>query len=67
MLQIVGDVDESLPRVCNELGIVLSKDEKKLNMRPLLRIICNRFYGNFTGYYYTLLLIRCFRCYIISI
>ncbi|BFY97191.1 hypothetical protein BsWGS_00231 [Bradybaena similaris] len=48
--QIVGDVDESLPRVCDELGIHLSKEEQKLNIRPLLRLVCRRFFGEFTGF-----------------
>ena len=47
--QIVGDVDESLPRVCDELGISLTKEEKKLNIRPLLRLVCHKFFGDFTG------------------
>ena len=49
MLQIVGDVDDSLPRVCDELGISLTSEEKKLNIRPLMRIVCRRFFGDFTG------------------
>ena len=49
LYQIVGDVDESLPRVCDELGISLTKEEKKLNIRPLLRLVCNKFFGDFTG------------------
>lgn len=48
--QIVGDVDESLTRVCDELGIHLSKEEQKLNIRPLLRLVCKRFFGDFTGF-----------------
>uniref|UniRef100_A0A3B3ZYG0 Tr-type G domain-containing protein n=1 Tax=Periophthalmus magnuspinnatus TaxID=409849 RepID=A0A3B3ZYG0_9GOBI len=47
--QVVGDVDTSLPRVLDELGIHLSKEELKLNIRPLLRLVCNRFFGEFTG------------------
>ena len=47
--QVVGDVDECLPRVCDELGISLNKDERKLNIRPLLRLICARFFGGFSG------------------
>jgi len=27
LCQVVGDVDESLPRVCDELGIHLTKDD----------------------------------------
>ena len=42
-------MDTSLPRVLDELGIHLSKEELKLNIRPLLRLVCNRFFGEFTG------------------
>lgn len=48
-VQVVGDVDTSLPRVLDELGIHLSKEELKLNIKPLLRLVCNRFFGEFTG------------------
>lgn len=48
--QIVGDVDENLPRVCDELGISLTKEEKKINVRPLLRLVMKRFFGAFTGF-----------------
>ncbi|XP_075894731.1 116 kDa U5 small nuclear ribonucleoprotein component [Nelusetta ayraudi] len=48
--QVVGDVDTSLPRVLDELGIHLTKEELKLNIRPLLRLVCNRFFGDFTGF-----------------
>uniref|UniRef100_A0AAR2JSD2 116 kDa U5 small nuclear ribonucleoprotein component n=1 Tax=Pygocentrus nattereri TaxID=42514 RepID=A0AAR2JSD2_PYGNA len=47
---VVGDVDTSLPRVLDELGIHLTKEELKLNIRPLLRLVCNRFFGEFTGF-----------------
>ena len=47
--QVVGDVDESLPRICDELGIHLTKDESKMNIRPLLRLVLGRFFGTFTG------------------
>ncbi|PVD31093.1 hypothetical protein C0Q70_10371 [Pomacea canaliculata] len=48
--QVVGDVDECLPRVCDELGVHLTKEEQKLNIRPLLRLVCRRFFGDFTGF-----------------
>lgn len=48
--QVVGDVDECLPRVCDELGIHLTKEESRLNIRPLLRIVLSRFFGAFTGF-----------------
>lgn len=58
--KVVGDVDTSLPRVLDELGIHLSKEELKLNIRPLLRLVCNRFFGEFTG-------MICFHCLIIRL
>ena len=48
-MQVVGDVDECLPRVCDELGVHLTKEEQKLNIRPLMRLMCRRFFGDFTG------------------
>ncbi|CAG0889247.1 unnamed protein product [Darwinula stevensoni] len=48
--QVVGDVDESLPVVLEELGIHLTKEESTLNIRPLLRLICSRFLGDFNGF-----------------
>lgn len=48
-LQVVGDVDTSLPRTLDELGIHLTKEELKLNIRPLLRLVCKKFFGEFTG------------------
>lgn len=48
--QVVGDVDECLPRVCDELGISLTKEERKLNIQPLMRLVCRRFFGDFTGF-----------------
>ena len=46
---MVGDVDASLTRVCDELGIHLTKEESKMNIRPLLRLVLSRFFGSFTG------------------
>ena len=47
--QVVGDVDTTLPQVLDELGIVLSKTEMKLNIRPLLRLVCQKFFGENTS------------------
>uniref|UniRef100_A0A2K5HV48 116 kDa U5 small nuclear ribonucleoprotein component n=1 Tax=Colobus angolensis palliatus TaxID=336983 RepID=A0A2K5HV48_COLAP len=49
LAQVVGDVDTSLPRTLDELGIHLTKEELKLNIRPLLRLVCKKFFGEFTG------------------
>eukprot|EP00095_Tigriopus_kingsejongensis_P010253 maker-scaffold178_size283195-snap-gene-0.10 protein:Tk10253 transcript:maker-scaffold178_size283195-snap-gene-0.10-mRNA-1 annotation:"116 kda u5 small nuclear ribonucleoprotein component" len=48
--QVVGDVDTCLPSLCEELGIRLTKEESKMNIRPLLKLICTRFFGDFNGF-----------------
>uniref|UniRef100_A0A7E4W7P8 Tr-type G domain-containing protein n=1 Tax=Panagrellus redivivus TaxID=6233 RepID=A0A7E4W7P8_PANRE len=48
--QVIGDVDTSLPTICAELGILLSKSEARMNVRPLLALICRRFFGDFTAF-----------------
>lgn len=49
--QVVGDVDGNLPGLLDELGIRLTKSEMRLNIRPLLRLVCSRFMGdNFAGF-----------------
>jgi U5 small nuclear ribonucleoprotein component len=47
--QIVGDVDEGLPQTCDELGISLTKQERNMNIKPLLQIVLRKFFGDFTG------------------
>ncbi|CAN0361301.1 unnamed protein product [Lampetra planeri] len=47
--QVVGDVDVLLPRTLEELGVHLTKEELKMNIRPLLRLVCKRFFGDMTG------------------
>ena len=47
--QVVGDVDTTLPQVLDELGIVLTKKEMKMNIRPLLRLVCQKFFGDNTS------------------
>ncbi|KAG8196595.1 hypothetical protein JTE90_014156 [Oedothorax gibbosus] len=48
--QVVGDVDATLPQLMDELAINLTKTEMKLNVRPLLRLICSKFVGDFNGF-----------------
>ncbi|XP_014666920.1 PREDICTED: 116 kDa U5 small nuclear ribonucleoprotein component-like [Priapulus caudatus] len=48
--QVIGDVDTTLPKVLDELGIYLNKHEMKMNIRPLLRLVCQKFFGEFTGF-----------------
>jgi len=50
LAQVVGDVDVSLPMLCQQLGIRVTKEESKMNIRPLLKVICSRFLGDFTGF-----------------
>ncbi|XP_057336183.1 116 kDa U5 small nuclear ribonucleoprotein component-like isoform X2 [Microplitis mediator] len=48
--QVVGNVDTTLPGVLDELGIRLTSKEMKMNTRPLLRLICTRFFGDLSGF-----------------
>jgi U5 small nuclear ribonucleoprotein component len=48
--QTVGDVDSTLVDTLGELGIRLSASELKLNIRPLLKLVCARVFGEFTGF-----------------
>ncbi|GAB0097760.1 116 kDa U5 small nuclear ribonucleoprotein component [Sergentomyia squamirostris] len=48
--QVVGDVDTALADTLTELNIKLTKEESKSNIRPLLRLIMNRFCGDFCGF-----------------
>lgn len=48
--QVVGDVDSTLPKALDELDIYVSKEEMKMNIRPLLRLVCSRFLGSFSGF-----------------
>ncbi|XP_058806978.1 116 kDa U5 small nuclear ribonucleoprotein component [Phymastichus coffea] len=48
--QVVGDVDTTLPDVLDELGIRLTSEEMKMNIRPLLRLVCTRFLGDMSGF-----------------
>jgi U5 small nuclear ribonucleoprotein component len=48
--QTVGDVDSTLPKVLKELGVFLSKGELKMNIKPLLRLVCQRFFGDANGF-----------------
>ncbi len=43
-------MDTCLPMLCEELGIRLSKEESRMNIRPLLKLVLSRFFGNFNGF-----------------
>ncbi|KAL3124898.1 hypothetical protein niasHT_001791 [Heterodera trifolii] len=48
--QVVGDVDTCLPKLQQHLGIKLNKEEQRMNVRPLITLICQRFFGSFTSF-----------------
>lgn len=48
--QVVGDVDTCLPKLQEHLGIKLTREEQKMNVRPLITLICQRFFGTFTAF-----------------
>lgn len=45
--QVVGDADEGLKPVLDELGIKCTKTEMRMNIRSLLKLVCTRFLGDF--------------------
>ncbi|KAI6190938.1 Tr-type G domain-containing protein [Aphelenchoides bicaudatus] len=47
---VCGDVDTCLPRFCREMGIKLNRNEQRMNIRPLIALICRRFFGDFTAF-----------------
>lgn len=47
---IVGDVDEKLPGLLEELGVTMTKKEMKMNVRSVLKIVFSRFFGPSTGF-----------------
>lgn len=53
---MAGEADKALPRMVAELGIKLNKEEQRMNIRPLLALICKRFFGDFKGPSLSLLL-----------
>lgn len=48
--QVVGDVDATLLDTLAELNIRVTKEEMRCNIRPLLRLVCNRFVGDLSGF-----------------
>uniref|UniRef100_A0A0K0DVK5 Tr-type G domain-containing protein n=1 Tax=Strongyloides stercoralis TaxID=6248 RepID=A0A0K0DVK5_STRER len=48
--QVIGDVDTALPDMMAELSIHLTKQEQKMNIRPLISLICRKFFGDFTAF-----------------
>eukprot|EP00051_Salpingoeca_urceolata_P011839 m.147134 g.147134 ORF g.147134 m.147134 type:complete len:988 (+) comp17277_c0_seq2:4560-7523(+) len=47
---VVGDVDRALDPLVQELGITLTKKERKLNIRPLVKTVFTKFFGQSTGF-----------------
>ena len=47
---VVSEADTSLALLLDELGIRLTSDEQRLNIRPLLRLVCSRYFGTFSSF-----------------
>ncbi|KAG7155228.1 116 kDa U5 small nuclear ribonucleoprotein component-like [Homarus americanus] len=47
---IVGDVDTHLMSLMDELGLHMSKEEQRMNIRPLLKLFMTKFIGDFEGF-----------------
>lgn len=47
---VVGDADHKLLELLDNYGIYLTSDEKKMNIRHLLKIVCTRFFGSFNSF-----------------
>lgn len=43
-------MDTCLPKLSRHLGIKLTKAEQKMNVRPLIALICRRFFGDFSAF-----------------
>ena len=43
--QTVGDVDTTLTQTLDKLEIVMNKTDLSMNIKPLLRLVCQRFFG----------------------
>eukprot|EP01134_Creolimax_fragrantissima_P006103 CFRG6103T1 len=48
--QVVGDVDSTLTATMKDVGIYLKKEERVMNTRPLLKLVCERFFGPHSGF-----------------
>ncbi|KAF0989657.1 hypothetical protein HZS_2562 [Henneguya salminicola] len=46
----VGELDGSFQQLCRNLGVQVTKSELKMNVVPLLTLLCKRFFGPFTGF-----------------
>ncbi|KAF1743702.1 hypothetical protein MXB_5574, partial [Myxobolus squamalis] len=46
----VGEVDGNFHQLARDLGVHLTKSELKMNVVPLLRLFCVRFFGPFSGF-----------------
>lgn len=44
--QVVGDVDSTMAATFESVGVTLKKEERTLNIRPLLKVVC---LGRFVG------------------
>ena len=47
---IVGDADTHLEPLMEELGLHMSKEEQRMNIKPLLKLFMSKFIGEFDGF-----------------
>lgn len=48
--QVIGEDTKTLTRTLSELGISLTKEEHLLDVRPLLKLVMLKFFGEHTGF-----------------
>lgn len=48
--QVIGEDTETLKETLASLGIVLKASAYKMDVRPLLRLVCSQFFGPATGF-----------------
>ncbi|TPX45586.1 hypothetical protein SeMB42_g03945 [Synchytrium endobioticum] len=48
--QVIGEDTETLKSTLTSLGIYLKKSQFGMNIKPLLRIVCEQFFGNANGF-----------------
>jgi len=48
--QVVGEDQPQLQRTLDELGVYIRKEEYKLDVKPLLKVVLSKFFGKATGF-----------------
>jgi len=48
--KVIGEDEDTLKHTLSSLGIYLKASEYKLDVKPLLRLVCQKFFGIATGF-----------------